>query len=110
MDTVTFTVTQEMSLEEWKDHCFGSGWSLYDWWYDARQHDNGVEAFWYEDLGDYTPKILGKVLTYQEIADVASEVAANDPFVARQLANEDLDADGMDRIMQTAFMGDVIYG
>jgi hypothetical protein len=110
MDTVTFVVFMEMSLEEWKDHCFGSGWSLYEWWVDAEQHDNGVSAIWYKNA-DYPEAGTERGFqTYQELADVASKVAATDPFVSRQLSASDLDADAMDRIMQTAFLGEIIYG
>jgi len=99
-----------MDLEEWKDHCWGSGWTTWEWWYGARATDDGIEAEWFEDADDPDSRIEKDFKSWQEIADVASVVASKDAFVAAQLIASDLDADGMDRIMQTTFIGEVIYG
>jgi len=107
---INFTIPMEMDLEEWKDHCWGSGWTTWEWWYSARADENGIWAEWYEDADDPDSRIEKEFASWQEIANVASDVASQDPFVARQLIASDLDADGMDRIMQTTFIGEVIYG
>jgi hypothetical protein len=69
----------------------------------------GIEVEWYKNA-DYPSAGTEKAfLTYQEIADACSEYARESKFVADQLANDDFDADGMDRVLQYAFMGKVIY-
>jgi hypothetical protein len=107
---VTFSIKMEMPLEEWKDHCWGSGWTTWEWWYSASATNDGISAEWYEDADDPDSRIEKDFRTWQQLADVASQVAASDGFVADQLSRSDLDADAMDRIMQTAFIGEVIYG
>lgn len=110
MTAVSFKVTKKMDLEEWKDHCWGSGWTTWEWWYIAAVTDEGVLASWFIDVDDPEPETMSGFLTFQEIADACSELAAKDAFVAAQLANDDFDADGMDRVMQYAFIGEVMYG
>lgn len=111
MSSVSFKVTKEMDLEEWQDHCWGSGWTIYDWWHrDTCSDESGIIASWFEDADDPDSEIRRSQLTWQEIADACSELAARDSFVAAQLANDDFDADGMDRVMQYAFIGEVRYG
>lgn len=110
MSDVTFQVTKKMDLEEWKDHCWGSGWTTWEWWAGAEAVDDGIIAEWYEDCDDPDSEIRKGMLTWQEIADAASELAATHSFVAAQLSADDFDADGMDQVMQYAFIGEVRYG
>lgn len=111
MSTVSFKVTKEMDLDEWQDHCWGSGWTTWDWWHhDTNSDENGIMAAWYEDADDPDSEIRRAQLTWQEIADAASELAATNAFVAAQLSADDFDADGMDQVMQYAFIGEVRYG
>jgi hypothetical protein len=107
---VTFDIKMEMDPEEWHDHCWGSGWTTWDWWHSASVTDEGIRAAWYDDADDPDSTVTTRFLTFQEIADKCSEFAALDPFVARQLQASDFDADGMDRVMQYAFIGEVRYG
>jgi hypothetical protein len=107
---IKFVIPMEMSLEEWKDHCWGSGWTTWEWWYSASADDDGIWAEWYEDADDPDSRIEKDFRSWRQLAYVASYVASQDAFVAAQLIGSDLDADGMDRIMQTAFIGEVIYG
>ena len=108
---ITFQVVKEMDPDEWQDHCWGSGWTMWEWWVEAINTGEGIQAMWYEDADDpdssATPAAF---LTFQEIADACSELAAQDDFVASQLARDDFDADGMDRVMQYAFIGEIRYG
>jgi hypothetical protein len=110
LSTVDFHVKMTMDLEEWQDHCWGSGWTVWEWWYAADVDDLGIRASWYEDCDDPESKISSGHLTWQQIADECSELAATDGFVADQLARSDFDADGMDRVMQHAFIGEIRYG
>jgi hypothetical protein len=107
---INFVIPMKMDLEEWKDHCWGSGWTTWEWWENASPDSQGIWATWYEDCDDPDSEKHTGFKSWQEIADIASVVASKDGFVAAQLINSDLDADGMDRIMQTAFIGEVIYG
>jgi hypothetical protein len=111
MSTVSFKVTKEMDLDEWKDHVLGSGGFSWEWWIEVLEFEDSLQVMWYEDADDpdssETPQ---SELTYQEIADAASELAAKNSFVAAQLANDDFDADGMDQVLQYAFIGEVRYG
>jgi hypothetical protein len=108
--SVTFNVTLEMDQEEWQDHCWGSGWTMYSWWEGAADDSEGIEASFYDDADDPDSEVITAHLTWQDIAEKCSELAAQDPFVARQLQASDFDADGMDRVMQYAFIGEVRYG
>jgi hypothetical protein len=108
--SVTFDVKKEMDLKEWRDHCFGSGWTMWEWWYDANILDDGLEVQWYEDCDDPDSRIEKDFKTWQELADVASEVASWHQMVSDQLLNSDFDAVGMDVVMQVAFIGEITYG
>jgi hypothetical protein len=46
----------------------------------------------------------------QAIADAASDLATESKFVRDQLANDDFDADGMDRVVQYLVFGEVLFG
>ena len=110
MTDVSFQVTKKMDLDEWKDHCWGSGWTTWEWWYRATATPTGIEAAWFEDADDPDSPVRVGFLHWQEIADAASELAATNSFVAAQLSADDFDADGMDQVMQYAFIGEVRYG
>lgn len=111
MTEIAFYVVMKMDLENWKDHCWGSGWTMWPWWHENTYSDElGIRAWWYEDADDPDSAISSGHLTWQQIADECSELALKDGFVASQLVNDDFDADGMDRVMQSAFMGEVRYG
>jgi hypothetical protein len=108
---IKFTVPMEMELEAWKDHVLGSGAFSWEWWIDYHAGEKGVQAVWYDDADNPdesgTPEAW---ISYQEIANVASDLAETDKFVANQLVNDDFDADGMDRVLQMAFIGEIRYG
>ncbi len=107
---ITFNVPLEMDQEEWQDHCWGSGWTTWAWWSGAVEHPEGIEASFYDDADDPDSAETTGFLTWQQIADRCSQLATEDPFVARQLQASDFDADGMDRVMQYAFIGEIRYG
>lgn len=111
---VTFQVTKEMTLEEWMDHLLGSGAFTWPWWVSVDDtgpdvDQPGLEVEWYKNADHPSMGTEKSFLTYQEIADACSEYAQESKFVANQLANDDFDADGMDRVLQYAFIGEVMY-
>lgn len=110
MSDVTFQVIKKMDLSEWKDHCWGSGWTTWEWWADCSADSEGIDASWYDDVDDPDSDTSTAFLTWQEIADKCSELAATNSFVASQLSADDFDADGMDQVMQYAFIGEIRYG
>lgn len=107
---VTFQVTKKMDLEEWKDHCWGSGWTTYPWWKDVTPDSKGLWVNWYEDCDEPDSVVRTGFASWQEIADKCSKLAETNSFVASQLSADDFDADGMDQVMQYVFMGEIIYG
>jgi len=114
---ITFQVEMEMDEGSWSDHVLGSGATQWEWWADIHQNSSGdvVIEHWYdEDDSEYIEDDRGKPFihytTMQRIADAASELAKEDTFVRDQLANDDFDADGMDRVLQYAVFGEVIFG
>lgn len=110
MSDVIFQVTKKMDLTEWQDHCWGSGWTTWEWWHSASATLTGIQAAWFEDADDPDSEVRSGFLNWQQIANAASELAATNSFVAAQLSADDFDADGMDQVMQYAFIGEVRYG
>lgn len=106
---ITFQVTKEMSQEEWEDHVMGSGAWSWEWWYEVKSDDTYVTATWYTDL-DHNEQLATSCLTFQEIADVASELAKTHPVVRQQLMDDDFDAAYMDCVLQQAFIEEIRYG
>jgi hypothetical protein len=113
---ITFQVQTEMTDEAWADHVFGSGAFMWEWWADAYQNPSGdvVIKHWYNmDTETLDEEHEGEPHTYytrmQAIADAASDLATESKFVRDQLANDDFDADGMDRVVQYLVFGEVLF-
>jgi hypothetical protein len=106
---ISFAVKQTMSEEDWKDHVLGSGAFSWEWWYSVEETLDGILVGWYDDI-DSSDNVESKFLTYQQIADKCSELAQTHQMVSDQLLNDDFDADGMDVVLQYAFIGEIRYG
>lgn len=109
MSKITLKTQKEMDLEDFKDHMIYAGGLSWSWWASVDFDDEFLTLGYYENL-DWNNEVTTKRLTWQEVADACSELAADDKFVANQLANDDFDADGSDRVLQYAFIGEVRYG
>lgn len=108
---IKFKVVKEMGASEWDDHIFGSGAFQWEWWRDCgTKPDGDIVLVAYSDADDpESNEVTSWRGTYQELADIASDLASVDPFVANQLNSDDFDADGMDRVCQVAVFGQVRY-
>lgn len=109
---ITFNVQMPMDLSDWKDHVLGSGaWTYGSWWVDyVESGDDGIHATWYTDI-DRNEATEGRYLSYQQIADAASDLAAEGyEIVSRGIFEDDFDAIAMDCVLQKAYIGEIRYG
>lgn len=108
---ITFNVQMEMDLDAWKDHVLGSGALQYGpWWHGSSAEPDTLSLTWYSDI-DRNDNKESRTLTYQQIADAASDLAAEGyEIVSKGIFEDDFDAISMDCVLQKAYMGEIIYG
>lgn len=120
---VTYKITPWLILttEDLDDIILGSGALSYPWWLAARgtaEHD-GAWIITSSDPDDRDSAPVTLIVTPDMIVKAMRAIIRKDNLVAvgvgprqtikDQILSEDIDADGADCVLQTAFFGEVIY-
>lgn len=109
-DKILIRVAQEWTREDLQDHIVGSGASAFPWYHEGIGVErDGSFVFDLEDPDDET-KTIHKVVTEAEMVKAIEDLSLENEFVRRQVAGQDIDADGADCIIQYAVYGKVIFG
>lgn len=117
MATVKMQV--EIDDDELWSMIFGAAAGTWSWWRamdfaDGCDWNIAGECTLVIENPDYDEDELGSKETIEKVvtvSDLAAGISAlDDPFVYRQLKNEDFDADGADRVLQFVVLGAVAYG
>ena len=111
---ITITTTIEYDEQEWREALFGSGCFSYPWYEQVISNATGPdeERSWEITMTDPdTGAHEGiKVVTLKSLALAASVVASENAFLAKQIADKDIDSDGADLVFQQAVLGTVTFG
>lgn len=117
--TYIVMVPQQWTDEEWEDTILGSGFDTYSWWGEievVRGSDGRVELLLIqaEDprSDESSPVFLERRTSLGDLATIASRIAEREPekAFARALAQQDLDANDVDYLMQVAVYGRALFG
>jgi hypothetical protein len=115
----TIMVPQQWTEQEWEDAILGSGFDTYSWWGKieaVREGDGRISLLLIqaEDprSDETSPVFIQWRTSLGDLATVASRIAEREPesVFARQLAQQDLDANDVDYLMQVAVYGRAVFG
>jgi hypothetical protein len=112
----TLHIQREVTQEWVDDSTLGSGALDWEWWRAVTADDDGLNLTVADpdDEGGDGEATITKFMRWGEFVKAANELCASDYagrwLVIQQLANEDMDADGADQILQWHMFGEVVYG